>query len=97
MNPVLLPISSHHHESPLAVNHHTGIRMQALPGNHTAILTGQENEAGRDLRRLGRPPHRIGAELVLRRVVHGRGDEGRPDGAGADGVDADAVDDLLVV
>ena len=71
--------------------------MQTLPSNHTAILTGQENKARRDLRRLRRPAHRRGAELVHRRLVHGRGDQGRPDGAGADGVDADAVGDLLVV
>lgn len=81
----------------LAINHHTSIRMQALPSNHTAILTSQENKTSRNLRRLCRPPHRRGAQLVLRLLRHGGWDERGPDGAGADGVDADAVGDLLVV
>ena len=81
----------------LAINHHTSIRMQALPGNHTAVLTSQENKARRNLGRLCRATHGRGAELVLSLFRHGRGDEWGPDGAGADGVDADAVGDLLVV
>lgn len=80
-----------------AIDHNTAVRMQALPRNHTAILTRQENKASRNLGRLRRPTHRRSAELILRLLRHRRGDEGRPDGAGADGVDADAVGDLLVV
>lgn len=80
----------------LAVNHDTAVGMQALPGNHTAVLTRQENKAGCNLRRLRRTTHRRG-ELLLRRMVHGGGDQGSPDGAGADGIDADPSGDLLVV
>lgn len=70
--------------------------MQTLPGNHAAVLTGQEDEAGRNLRRLGGAAHGR-RELVLGAVVHGRGHERGPDGARAHGVDADALADLLVV
>ena len=81
----------------LPINHDPSIRMQALPSNHTAILTRQENKARRNLRRLCRPSHRRSAQLVLRLFRHGGWDERRPDGAGTDGIDADAVGDLLVV
>lgn len=84
-------------QGPLAINHHTSIRMQTLPSNHTAVLTSQENKARRNLRRLCRPPHRRSTQLVLSLFRHGGGDERGPDRAGADGVDADAVGDLLVV
>ena len=70
--------------------------MQTLPGNHAAVLTRQEDEAGRNLRRLRGTTHG-GRELVLSPVVHGRGHERGPDGARAHGVDADALADLLVV
>ena len=71
--------------------------MQTLAGDHTAVLTGQENEAGCNLRRLCRTTHGCSAELILGLFVHGGGDQGSPDGTGADGIDADPVGDLLVV
>lgn len=80
-----------------SINHHTPIRMQALPSNHATILTSQKNKARRDLARLRRPPHRRPAELVLRILLHRGGNERRPNGPRADGVDADAEGDLLVV
>lgn len=70
--------------------------MQALPRDHTTILTRQENKAGRNLRRLRRPPHRRG-ELILRILLHRGRDERCPNGSRADGVDTDAKGDLLIV
>ena len=81
----------------LAVDHDTAVGMQALPRNHTAVLTRQEHEASGNLRRLRRTAHGRRAELILRLFRHRRRDQRGPDGAGADGVDADAVGDLLVV
>ena len=82
---------------PSAVDHDTTIRMQTLPGYHTAVLTRQENEAGRNLRRLRGTAHRRPTELILCRLVHGRRDEGSPDRPWADSVDTDPFTDLLVV
>ncbi len=71
--------------------------MQTLPGNHTAVLTRQENKAGCNLRRLRRTTHRCSTKLVLRLFVHGRGDKRSPDWPRADGVDTDAFGNLLVM
>ena len=81
----------------LAINHNTAIRMQTLPGNHTAVLTGQENKACCNLRRLPRTAHRCRAQLILRLFGHGRRDQWSPDGSGADSVDTDTFGDLLVM
>ena len=71
--------------------------MQALPTNHTAILTRQKHKTRRYLARLAWPPHWRPAKLILRIRLHRAGDQGRPDWARANGIDADAVADLLVV
>ena len=71
--------------------------MQTLPSDHTAVLTSQENEASRNLRRLCRTTHGCSAELILCLFAHGRGDQWSPDGSWADGVDTNAVGDLLIV
>ena len=63
----------------LAIDDDPAIRMQTLSGNQAAVLAGEEDEAGRDLRRLARTAHGIAAELILRFVVHGGGDERGPD------------------
>ena len=69
--------------------------MQALPRDETAILTGQEDEASRNLRWLARSAHRR-AELILRILLHGRGDQRGPDGAGTNTINSNAEADLLV-
>ena len=71
--------------------------MQALPGYHTTVLTRQEYETGRNLRRLRRTTHGRRAQLILRLFRHGGRDQRRPHGTGTHGVDTDTVCDLLVV
>lgn len=71
--------------------------MEALPSDHATILASKEDEARRDLRRLGWPAHGRATELILCVFLHGGRDEWCPDGTGADGVHADTVGDLLVV
>ena len=71
--------------------------MQALPTNHTTILTRQKHKTSRHLTRLARSSHRRSAKLIHGIRFHGAGDQRGPYGARAYGVDADAVGDLLVV
>ena len=54
-----------------AIDDNTAIRMQALPSDETAVLAGQENEAGCDFRGLSRTTHGGFAKRVLGVGFHG--------------------------
>lgn len=71
--------------------------MQALPTNHTTILTRQKHKTSRHLARLSRPPHWRRAKLIHRITLHRTRDQRCPYRARAHGVNADTEGDLLVV
>ena len=80
-----------------SIDNHPSIRMQALPRNQAAILTGQKHKARCNLARLTWPTHWRGAELILRVLLHRAWNQWSPDRARAYGIYTDPVRDLLIV
>ncbi len=74
----------------LPVHDSTSIRVQGLARYEAAVLTRQEDKAGRNLTWLTRSAHWRG-ERVLCLIIHGCCNQWSPDRSGADSVDSNAL------
>ena len=60
----------HWKKTNLAIYDHAAVGVKTLPGDETAVLTGQEDETCCDLRRLAGAAHGSGAQCVLGVMLH---------------------------